>query len=168
MFQFPSFPFCDYFIHHRIYGSSPYGFPHSEIPGLALICSYPRLIAACHVLLRLLMPRHSPYALLRLNFSLLLRLVLFAYCMRFAILFSSWFFFLSFEKTLFTTLVLILYFTTLVWKDQFFFNCFSLFSYLFVSYSVFNDRFEALSDLWLAQVDSNHRPRAYQARALTN
>ena len=68
MFQFPSFPFCDYFIHHRIYGSSPYGFPHSEIPGLALICSYPRLIAACHVLLRLLMPRHSPCALISLNF----------------------------------------------------------------------------------------------------
>ena len=33
-----------------------------------LICSSPQLFAACHVLLRLLMPRHSPYALLRLNF----------------------------------------------------------------------------------------------------
>ena len=33
------------------------------------ICSYPRLIAACHVLLRLLMPSHSPYALLSLTFS---------------------------------------------------------------------------------------------------
>ena len=44
------------------------GFPHSEIPGSKLICSSPRLIAACHVLLRLLMPRHSLYALVRLNF----------------------------------------------------------------------------------------------------
>ena len=35
-----------------------------------LICSSPRLIAACHVLHRLLMPRHSPYALVRLNFLL--------------------------------------------------------------------------------------------------
>ena len=34
----------------------------------SLICSYPQLIAAYHVLLRLLMPRHSPYALIRLNF----------------------------------------------------------------------------------------------------
>ena len=34
-----------------------------------LICSSPRLIAACHVLLRLLMPRHSPCALLRLTSS---------------------------------------------------------------------------------------------------
>ena len=38
------------------------------IPGSKLICSSPRLIAACHVLLRLLMPRHSPCALFRLNF----------------------------------------------------------------------------------------------------
>ena len=35
---------------------------------ITLICSSPQLIAACHVLLRLLMPRHSPYALFRLNF----------------------------------------------------------------------------------------------------
>ena len=47
----------------------PYGvFPHSEICGSKLICSSPQLIAACHVLHRLLMPRHSPYALVRLNF----------------------------------------------------------------------------------------------------
>ena len=34
---------------------------------IMLICSSPQLIAAYHVLLRLLMPRHSPYALFRLN-----------------------------------------------------------------------------------------------------
>ena len=43
-------------------------FPHSEICGSKLICSSPQLIAAYHVLHRLLMPRHSPYALIRLNF----------------------------------------------------------------------------------------------------
>ena len=37
--------------------------PHSEISGSTLICSSPKLIAACHVLHRLLMPRHSPCAL---------------------------------------------------------------------------------------------------------
>ena len=37
------------------------------------ICGSPQLIAACHVLLRLLMPRHSPYALVRLNFFSFLR-----------------------------------------------------------------------------------------------
>ena len=45
-------------------------------------------------------------------------------------------------------------------------------SYLFVSYSsIYFIRFSMnilrLSSLWWAQVDSNHRPRAYQARALT-
>ena len=56
-------------IHAWITGSSPAWFPNSEICGSKLICSSPQLIAACHVLLRLLMPRHSPYALLSLNFQ---------------------------------------------------------------------------------------------------
>ena len=43
-------------------------FPHSEICGSKLICSSPQLIAACHVLHRLLMPRHPLCALVRLNF----------------------------------------------------------------------------------------------------
>ena len=51
-----------------LHDSSSWGFPHSEICGSKLICSSPQLIAAYHVLRRLLMPRHSPYALVRLNF----------------------------------------------------------------------------------------------------
>ena len=39
------------------------GLPHSDIPGSKLVCSSPGLIAACHVLHRLLAPRHSPYTL---------------------------------------------------------------------------------------------------------
>ena len=39
------------------------GFPHSEIPGSAPVCGSPRLIAAYHVLHRLLAPRHPPCAL---------------------------------------------------------------------------------------------------------
>ncbi len=39
------------------------GFPHSEICGLAPADGSPQLIAACHVLLRPLAPRHPPYAL---------------------------------------------------------------------------------------------------------
>ena len=61
-------PFLTLCIYVKIHGSSPWGFPHSEIRGSKYICYSPRLIAACHVLLRLLMPRHSPYALVRLNF----------------------------------------------------------------------------------------------------
>ena len=43
------------------------GFPHSDISGSLLICSSPKLFAACHVLHRLLMPRHSPCALISLT-----------------------------------------------------------------------------------------------------
>ena len=66
----PRVPFLYLWIQYRICRSSLQGFPHSEICGSKLICSSPQLIAACHVLLRLLVPRHSPYALLRLNFRL--------------------------------------------------------------------------------------------------
>ena len=65
MFQFRRFPSCTYLIQCRI----PFGgFPHSEISGSMLICSSPKLIAAYHVLHRLLMPRHSPCALFSLTF----------------------------------------------------------------------------------------------------
>ena len=39
------------------------GFPHSDISGSIPVCSSPELFAAFHVLLRLLKPRHPPYAL---------------------------------------------------------------------------------------------------------
>ena len=39
------------------------GLSHSEIHGSTLACSSPWLIATCYVLLRLLAPRHSPFAL---------------------------------------------------------------------------------------------------------
>ena len=39
------------------------GFPHSDICGSRDICSSPQLFAAYHVFLRLLVPRHPPYAL---------------------------------------------------------------------------------------------------------
>ncbi len=42
---------------------TPAGFPHSDIPGSTCICHFPGLIAAYHVLHRLLVPRHPPCAL---------------------------------------------------------------------------------------------------------
>ena len=39
------------------------GLSHSEIRGLMVICTYPQLIAAYHVLHRLHEPRHPPCAL---------------------------------------------------------------------------------------------------------
>ena len=67
MFQFRAFPSYGYLIHRTILRYCLSVFPHSEISGSSLICSSPKLFAACHVLHRLLMPRHSPCALISLT-----------------------------------------------------------------------------------------------------
>ena len=56
-------PFLTLCVGVRMTGVFPAGFPHSDIPGSILICSSPRLFAAYHVFLRLLVPRHPPCAL---------------------------------------------------------------------------------------------------------
>ena len=66
MFQFRRFPSYHYGFMIRSLPLPVTWFPNSEICGLTLICSYPQLIAACHVLLRLLVARHSPCALFSL------------------------------------------------------------------------------------------------------
>ena len=73
MFQFRAFPTYAYLIQCTLLEYCSSGFPHSEISGSTDICSSPKLIAACHVLLRLLMPRHSPCALISLTIFLVLR-----------------------------------------------------------------------------------------------
>ncbi len=69
MFQFRRFPSYAYLIQRTLTEYCSGGFPHSEISGSMDICSSPKLIAACHVLRRLLMPRHSPCALLQLDLT---------------------------------------------------------------------------------------------------
>ena len=69
MFQFRRFPSYSYLIHCTILEYCSSVLPHSDISGSTLICSSPKLFAACHVLHRLLMPRHSPCALISLTFS---------------------------------------------------------------------------------------------------
>ena len=68
MFQFRRFPSYAYLIQRTMTRYCRAGFPHSEIHGSKLMCSSPWLIAACHVLRRLLMPRHSPCALSSLTY----------------------------------------------------------------------------------------------------
>ena len=67
MFQFRRFPTYAYFVQRTLTEYCSAGFPHSEIPGSKPMCGSPRLIAACHVLHRLSMPRHSPCALISLT-----------------------------------------------------------------------------------------------------
>ena len=70
MFQFRRFPTYTYLIQCTLTEYCSAGFPHSEISGSTVICTSPKLIAACHVLHRLLMPRHSPCALISLTYFL--------------------------------------------------------------------------------------------------
>ena len=60
MFQFPRFASVKKI---RIITLQVIGLSHSEIRGSKVICTYPRLIAAYHVLHRLREPRHPPDAL---------------------------------------------------------------------------------------------------------
>src|SRR5215813_448968 len=70
MVHFPEFAHTRLWIHRAVRGFYPRGFPHSEIPGSKPACGSPRLIAACHVLHRLLLPRHPPCALSSLTIKL--------------------------------------------------------------------------------------------------
>ena len=81
MFQFPGFALKDLCIQSMstcfaIRNAVPEGtdnrstsggFPHSDIPGSKGALASPGLIAECHVLHRLLLPRHPPNALLALD-----------------------------------------------------------------------------------------------------
>jgi hypothetical protein len=78
-FDFFSCGYLDVSVHHvspcyAMYSHNstrtftPGGFPHSDIHGSMAICASPWLFAAYHVLHRLLVPRHSPYALFSLTF----------------------------------------------------------------------------------------------------
>jgi hypothetical protein len=63
MFQFPPCPPTGLYIQPVVPRYCLGGFPHSGIPGSKPADGSPRLIAVNHALLRLLTPRHPPYAL---------------------------------------------------------------------------------------------------------
>ena len=70
MFQFGRFPAFNYVFIKRSYIMCIWGFPIRTFTDIAPICGSPWLFAAYRVLLRLLTPRHSPYALFSLNYFL--------------------------------------------------------------------------------------------------
>ena len=67
MFQFAPFASAGYSFAGRIVRFTRTAFPHSEISGSRVACTSPELIAAGHVLHRLLAPRHPPMALIILT-----------------------------------------------------------------------------------------------------
>ena len=71
MFQFPGLPWYSYGFTIPCIDITLCGFSHSEIHESMPACGSSWLFAAYRVLLRLLVPRHPPYALIRLTFSTL-------------------------------------------------------------------------------------------------
>ena len=67
MFHFPSFASGTYGFSAGSRGFAAGGFPIRKSPGQGLLGGSPELIAACHVLHRLLTPGHPPCALIRLT-----------------------------------------------------------------------------------------------------
>ena len=145
MFQFRRFPPYTYVFSVWCMDMTPCGFPHSDICGSMYVCYSPQLFAAYHVFHRLLVPRHSPCALLSLTVPLVLS---FTGSLRIR-------FFCANDRLRFCSV------PTIISQLSLLRNIFSsLFSFQgAIPQSFFKD--------WWAQVDSNHRPRAYQARALT-
>jgi hypothetical protein len=70
MVHFPGLARTRLWIQRAVSRFSRDGFPHSDISGSKPACGSPKLIAACHVLLRLLAPRHPPHALSSLTIKL--------------------------------------------------------------------------------------------------
>ena len=143
-----------------------------------LIYNSPQLIAVNRVLHRLLMPRHSPYALVRLNFLLLFSLNCLSFTLNMVI-------FTLREKT-FACLLLncfhlaisrfgeIVVITLDIGKTLNSIDLVNLMSSISVrfnsflfSYSIFNEHKFVDTVDWSVWMDSNHRPHAYQACALT-
>ncbi len=67
MFHFPSLASGTYGFSAGSRGFAAGGFPIRKSPGQSLLGGSPELIAACHVLHRLLTPGHPPCALIRLT-----------------------------------------------------------------------------------------------------
>ena len=165
---------------------------HSEICGSICACHSPQLIAAYRVLLRLPMPRHSPcalisltifysvlnYALSRLkNFYCSISYLRIFLCVVVILVFLIAFAFLLYSifKVLKRPLVVYEFcfphcrsgfcfakpqnsgFELTLWFSSEAFELSAKDSCLLLLFSCF----------WWAQVDSNHRPHAYQACALT-
>ena len=136
-FSSAGLPRYTYFIQHNVSEYCSDGFPHSEIHVSPDICSSSWLIAACHVLLRLLMPRHSSYALL----SLTSRLRFFALPSVLSVLRSLVLLLLYVSKLLLLSLDTFAFsfkhfcYPFSIWK-----NLFLIFFLLFLLYSVFKQQ----------------------------
>ena len=132
-----------------------HGLLHSEICGS--MCTYhsPQLIAVNHVLHRLPMPRHSPCALYSFTICFMFWVLLIVNQILLVVFYP-----IKFYSIVLTRSILICI--------TFFLFCFQVAFTLKVNFSnYFYNCSNPSLKFWWAQMDSNHRPHAYQACALT-
>ena len=98
-------------------------FPHSDICGLLDICSSPQLFAACHVLLRLPVPRHPPCALFCLTSFLM-------YSVTLAFLFQWLYLSFDFSIVFLFLFWFVFFLVSLIWLRRFFVDTSFLISHL--------------------------------------
>ena len=135
---------------------TPAGFPHSEIHGSKPACGSPWLIAAYHVFLRRPVPWHPPCALSNLIVTIL------SSCQRIVLtIFDS---FLSPETNCKIVRILLRYALIYIIASQ----LVSLQDVFPSGCAVFKVQNPLYKSGWWIEVDSNHRPPAYQAGALTD
>ena len=157
MFQFRRFPSYTYLIQYTITEVCSVGLLHSDISGSLRTYRSPKLFAVNYVLHRLPMPRHSPCALIS-----------------FTICFSEFSWLLKSNTCSFYPIInhyrltrsILICITLLYSVFKFLLFCplreqISTITFIVIVH------IHPLSELWWAQMDSNHRPHAYQACALT-
>ena len=191
MFQFRAFPSYTYLIQCMLTVSSTAGFPHSEIHGSQAAFASPWLIVDRYVLRRLLVPRHSPYALSSLTMffsrdSSVLRLrsrrrsndssrKVLILCSNHLVLvwvFPSTITYCScypkiFYHFTFTCALFSFQGTCEPFGSLGNFVLVFVFSFAALCFCMRKNEKRKTTEIWWAQVDSNHRPHAYQACALT-
>ena len=141
MFQFRRFPPYTYGFSIRCQGLTPDGFPHSGIHGSMPAFGSPRLFADRCVLHRLPVPRHPPCALYSLTIA--------SFHLHYARIVFFWVLFIFTIQSKLLNLCII--------------TSFCISAFLLFDSSLFSFQ----GTFWWAQMDSNHRPHAYQACALT-
>ena len=151
------------FIHCTMTEVCSVGLLHSEIHGSKRTYRSPWLIAVNHVLRRLPMPRHSPCALISFTIcfmlflsSLELLILTCSFIYPISCVLSDFFYRLKLVVSSFALLTFLFSFQVPL--------------FLFLRTDLSNTSVllrSILRNLWWAQMDSNHRPHAYQACALT-
>ena len=134
------------------------GLLHSEIHGSKRTYRSPWLIAVNHVLRRLPMPRHSPCALYCFTICFMFLSSLRNDCFLILVVFYP----IKFYLIVFTRSILIcITFALFSFQVPFFCSWEQISATTLIVAQVYFQNF------WWAQMDSNHRPHAYQACALT-